>query len=506
MGRPKSGFSLLSDADLVAYCAEMYQRDGIKSLSFDALKKHRSLYFHLYNRGILQEHLLEKLGIAEEYNNYKNKRPINRNGKLTPRWTWERIVSQARAVQEQEASLPPAGWFQQNGHGSLVQAVYSLGRTWADVRTALGDFTGSSFVESRSGIRWLSHPEASMSNFLYARGLEHRRGERYPESFELQARQSRGFYDLHFKVGERWIDVEIWGENPGGHDSIGYQIRRDDKETFNTSNSDFLGVEFKDCFDEDRLAKILEPYIGVVVPFRFDRPTDELIHSTHWSNSDELLVFCRQLATEMPDGVLPGESWLRKRGKWADRPGPAYNTASIYIRLWLGGVRRARALLGQSDASTVLWDKEKAVAAWKMFFDKHSMTPSQYRSRAQKGKIEADSATLREAGRLCSAIQKYAGGADTVNKAVRVDAPRSRKWSEDRLLSEFKAALDRWQATPTQVLYGHKTGKRQLTDLDRRLLQQLVDTATRKFGGVKVVLERLDFSTPSRPRKPRRSA
>jgi hypothetical protein len=55
----------------------------------------------------------------------------------------------------------------------------------------------------------------------------------------------------------------------------------------------------------------------------------------------------------MPDGKFPTEEWLRKRGRWADRPGEPYNTLSVYIKQWIGGVRKLRLLLDQEEASTI---------------------------------------------------------------------------------------------------------------------------------------------------------
>ena len=60
-------------------------------------------------------------------------------------------------------------------------------------------------------------------------------------------------------------------------------------------NARFLGVHYSDCFKEDRLADILAPYLAKRAAFRFDKPTDSLIPTTHWSNADELLAYCQTL-------------------------------------------------------------------------------------------------------------------------------------------------------------------------------------------------------------------
>jgi hypothetical protein len=107
--------------------------------------------------------------------------------------------------------------------------------------------------------------------------------------------------------------------------------------------------------------RILDPFIGLVAPFRFDKPTDALLYSTHWSNADELIAFCRKLAELQPNKIFPTESWLRKRGNETEREGVPYNTLSIYIKKWIGGVRKLRAILGQGEHSTVQWDEKTAI-------------------------------------------------------------------------------------------------------------------------------------------------
>lgn len=165
-----------------------------------------------------------------------------------------------------------------NGYGSLVQAVYNLGKSWELLREAIGDFQQSSFVESRNGMRWRSHPEASLSNYLYARGVEHKRGERYPDDYAVRASAKYAYYDLHLlaKNGE-WIDVEIWGDKPNGHNEDRYRERRKDKEAYHSGKATFVGIQFHDCYSDEKLTSILEPLIGLVSPFRFDRPTDRLM-------------------------------------------------------------------------------------------------------------------------------------------------------------------------------------------------------------------------------------
>lgn len=121
----------------------------------------------------------------------------------------------------------------------------------------------------------------------------------------------------------------------------------------------------------------------------------------------------------MPSGEFPTEEWLRKRGKWANRPGEAYNTLSVYIKTWLGGVRNLRKLLGQSHVSTKEWDKDSAIAAYRRFFDEHGLTPGQARHIGRKGG-DISPEVAAEAGRLENAARKYAGGSIAVNKLLGI--------------------------------------------------------------------------------------
>jgi hypothetical protein len=421
----------MSDDELIDFVAALYAKDGIAALSFGALKTHRTLYTTLYLRGLRQSVLLERLGLVEEYRTWKAVQPIRHGEEIRERWTWERVLKEARDAQLSQGFLPPAAWWQANERSSLVQAVYLLGRTWENLRAELGDFQSSQFVESRNGMRWLSHAEASLSNFLYARGVPHRRGERYPQDYEEASGRAYGMYDMHFDGRLGPIDVEVWGDKPNGADGEAYRAKREGKEQFNTSNPGFLGIHFADCYSEERLAQILEPHLGLVAPFRFDRPTDRVIPSTHWSNADELLEYCKLIAATQPNGAFPTEEWLRKRGKWSGRSGPAYNTLSIYIKTWLGGVRKLRELLDQAHVSTVKWDREKVLERWKVFRTLYGVTPHAMRARSQRGQEQYSLGTLREAGALVSAVSKYVGGSAAADEATgfKPNRRKARKFS-----------------------------------------------------------------------------
>ena len=427
MGRPKSKLSSLTEEELLAYCRTMYELHGPVALTYSFLKDQQGLYAILFSRGLKQKRLAAALGLEDELSLHAATRPIVRAGRELVRRAWPQLVTEACEVTEEHGSLPPAQWFQRNGRGSLVQAVYNLGHTWDQLRDAVGDPATGAFVGSRNGLRWRSHPEASFSNFLYARGVQHRRGDRYPKKYEELSGKTHGRYDLHFLGLEGWVDVEIWGDNPGGHGSLKYESVRKSKEQFNLDRPRFLGVHFEQCFSEDELTRLLASHIGIIAPFQFERPTDPVIPSTHWSNTDELLEYCRKLASNMPDGAFPTEEWLRKRGKWADRPGEAYNTLSIYIKKWFGGVRHLRSLLGQAHNSTTKWDREETLKSWKEFWLKHGLTPNQVRAHHSRNISAFSEDDFREAGRLAVSVVKYVGSATEANRILGITVDRKRK-------------------------------------------------------------------------------
>ncbi len=404
-GRPKKArFSLMSEEELVEHCRHLYQHHGFDALTFKALKAHDNLYFHLFERGIDIRKLIDRLGLSEAYKAYRADAPSHPQG--TQHRALDLGAHRPRNGDDQIWDGIPAarGLVRGERQGTLVTSVYYLDRSWEELREALGDFNASQFVELRSGIRWRSHPEASLSNFLHARGIRHKKGERYPEAYEEATGRAYGFYDLHFEGRSGRVDVEIWGDKPRGHDAATYEAKRRQKEAFNAANPQFLGIEFNDCFSDETLSGILEAHIGTVQPFVFDRATDRQIESSHWSNADELLEFCRHLAAQMPDGHFPAEDWLRKRGRWADRDGPTYNTASIYIKKWLGGVRNLRCLLGQAHASTQQWDRASTLARWEAFHREHGATPSQVRHAARNGVSYPTSVINQASGLIPAAI------------------------------------------------------------------------------------------------------
>ena len=496
MGRPKANkFSLMSEQEIMEFLRDRYQRNGIGSLSYVSIKKEKGLYFHLYKKGLKIEEIIRKLSLEKEYSAFKtNNFTKIVNGKVHRRWSWKRIIEEAEPIVKANGFLPPAQWFQNNKLGSLVFSVYSLGMDWNDLRAHFDSYENSVFVQSRNGLRWRSHPEASLSNFLYARGIEHKKGEKYPEEYAEYGDSSYGYYDLHLRGNNgEWIDIEVWGDKPNGHDKEGYEQKRKAKERFNADNHRFLGINYGDCFDEVRLGNLLAPYIGRVSPFVFDRPTDKIIQPAHWSNADELIEYCKEIAKNQPDGTFPTEEWLRKRGKWKNRDGQTYNTVSIYIKNWIGGVRKLREILNQSEYSTTSWSKDKALREYKAWFDKYGFTPGQARTNGRN----LDNDEIKKANNISIAVAKYVGNVKAVNSLLNISPAKKSKWSKDKILGEFSRIFDEYSLTPSQVANLSESDRETfcVKQGDVGIAKQLIDRTSAYFSGIREVYKQLGIQT-----------
>jgi hypothetical protein len=390
--------------ELLRTVRHLYRQHGIAALATPFLEKQRfSFYQRLLAAGLKQPVLLAELGLADEYRTWKNAHRAYR-GDIKPIWTWDTAVVRARAVLEQMGRLPTVEWFRTNGLSALTTAVHNSGRNWEDLRKELGLPPRQKFCESRNGKRWLSQPEALFSDYLDKRGIEHKRGERYPDDFKKKTGAKWARYDAHFRAADgRWINVEIWGETKDGTTLSGisrgrYRRSKARKESWLNGNTDFLGVSYKDCYAQKGLERILAPYIGnAVLAASANKPEIDLEQSLY-ADKAELLEKCRKLAASMPDGIFPSESWIRKRGKHRDRPGEADNTLAAYVFRWLGGTRRVRELLGQGDASTIKWSEAKVREAWSAFEAKTGLTPSQAKGKNRIAELPRD--IVNEAGRI----------------------------------------------------------------------------------------------------------
>ncbi len=433
------GFSRMSVDQLLEHCRALYDAKGPEALLYRNLKRSKGLYTALYSSGLRQRVLLERLGI--QWNDFKEattdqRDRISASGRRLKGWSRERIVAIAKAVVDAQGFLPPAGWFAANGHNGMVQALYYRRMTWGDLRDALSLPPGeaSAMVKSRNGIWWNSHSEACLSNYLHARQIPHRRGDDYPASYVAMSGRKSGRYDVAFQGKDgTWFNVEIWGDKPYGHDADGYAKKRKVKEAFNAGNQSFIGMSYQDCWSDSVLDRKLGAHLGVGLSVLCETPHDHLIETVHWSNADELIAFCRELSSQQPDGEFPAEDWLRKRGKHADRTGPAYNTLSVYIKTMIGGIRKLRSIIGQGHVSTEQWDRKRALSEMEAWVKRYGMPPRISRALALRRGHDLDEATRLHGQNIEAAVNKYAGGLTKAYRELGLSVTRTPRLKRTRV-------------------------------------------------------------------------
>lgn len=454
----------------------LYSEHGPEALSKPFLMKHK-LYDALISHSINRTVLFAELGITESVEEWSKKHRFYR-GQFKPEWSWEQVVKVAKQVaEEHDGNLPTLTWLRKNNSG-LAAAIFNIGHTYEELRAEVNSFKSSHFRQSRNRMRWRSQPECCLSDFLYARGIQHKRGEGYAALNPEHAGHNK--YDLHFlNPNGEWIDVEIWG-NMEYLAGDRYTNTRAKKEAWREGDPKFLGIEFTDCLVEKRLEDILEPYIGRIAPFVFDKPTDKLIETAHWSSSDELIESCRQIAAMQPDGQFPNEQWLRKRGRYADRAGEAYNTIAIYINQWLGGIRKVREILGQSHASTSEWTPEALVTVWEAFVQEHGVSPAQANGR--KGYEHLPIEVLRRGAQIYQSARRYGVVKQAWANGTRrkISGRQTSKWTPDTVESAWRAFVAKHGKWPSQCIARHKTLPREVV-----LEAQNIYSAARKLNLVK---------------------
>jgi hypothetical protein len=456
---------------LLAIMRGLHAAHGIKALSTPFLEKQKdALYPRLLAAGLKQKTLLAAMGLAEEYAAWRDLARTYR-GVTKPKWNWDAAVAKAQEIVAREGDLPNVEKCRLNGLSSLTSAVFKAGKTWEDLRIAIGLAASESFSASRNGMRWRSRPEACLSDFLHARGIAHRRGTRYPQDYANQSGRKWATYDLHFQTaGGTWIDVEVWGDELNRLSGGRYRETRKRKERWQAGRANFLGIPYRRCFSDASLTKILEPFIGIIAPFVFDRPSDRAIETSHWSDGGELLEDCRKLAATMPDGIFPSEDWLRKRGKYKNRPGPLYNTMAVRVNQWLGGTRAVRRLLDQDSASTRDWTLEKLKTAWHDFETQYGETPSQYRSNAKRTSYPRDVVAL--ASKIYSATHRLGW----LNEVRGERRPRKIIWSREHTLNQWQAFVRAHGRTPSSCM---SKSQRQ------KLPRAVTDEATRIYDAAR---------------------
>ncbi|MBP04067.1 MAG: hypothetical protein CMA72_04705 [Euryarchaeota archaeon] len=417
----------IPESQLLKQLDELYESDGYEALTFVRLKS-EGIYHKLYAYGWNAEKICNRYGMTKaEWKEQCRIRKNLSNGHI--HWTPEQVYQCFDEMVAHYDYVPTAheirkgpfvhyggifGYMSDYGITyDVLRAKYpdrkygpQFGQMREDIDNPAGGMKNRArYTESVNGMRWHSRCEASLSNFLYSRGITHRKGELYPEEYAETSDYARGWYDIHFEAPDgRQIDVEIWGNIDEA-----YMKKRQAKEDFNSDNPNFLGMDWDSCIEE-RLIETLEPYIGIIEPFVFEKPEHKIIQTAFWSDAEEIIETCRSIAAQQPDGRFPTEHWLRKRGHYADREGETYNTLGIYIQKYVGGLLKLREILGEDTSHYIRWDAEKTLEHLDLYLQKTGgLGPKTIYSRLRRKGLQ-QTPDAKEAATLGAALDKYHGG------------------------------------------------------------------------------------------------
>jgi hypothetical protein len=262
---PQAGRPMLSPEQirkqLLTTVRALFDAHGIEVLAVRFLmSQEKSFYQRLIKAGLNQPALLSALGLTAEYRTWRNS--VRRyRGKVKAKWSWETAVATAKELVARDGELRSVAECRKAGLSSLTSAVHRAGRTWDELRIAVGLKPSKGSHISENGMIWSSRAQASLSNFLHARSVPHKKGERYPLPRSKASRRRWARFDLHFrsKSGE-WIDVKVGGDVNGKHPAgrlAGY-----------VQNPRFLRIRYGNCLSPSALERALEPYIGVLAPLK----------------------------------------------------------------------------------------------------------------------------------------------------------------------------------------------------------------------------------------------
>ena len=472
--------NLYGESDYLKALDIVYREEGIEAFSFQRLKELR-LYYPLYRFGWNAEKLCERYGMTTSEWKQRRRQLRNQTAGLID-WNEEKVWEIWDQLVNQFGYVPTANEVRHEteGLGAVYQYMRVYGIDMDIVRAKYPDqnygpqfnqMIGTNRVggmknrarwtESVNGMRWHSRVEASVSNFLYARGIPHQKGELYDDEYSEQSGYSRGWYDIHFEslTGET-IDLEIWGNLDDE-----YMKKRLAKEDYNAENANFLGIDWEQC-TESGLSKVLEPYIGIIKPYIFDKPEHKIIQTAFWSDAPEIIETCRWIAEQQPDGRFPTEHWLRKRGKYADRDGETYNTLGVYIQKYVGGLLELRTILGEDISHYRRWTRESILIALDEWMQDYGVSPHSYMTQ-HKRHNNLDDEISKYASSLNGATVKHIG---TFSEAMKIlgysQKNRISKWEKGASHQEWDCkstliALDVWMLeygiSPQAYYRRHKT-------------------------------------------------
>ncbi len=270
----------------------------------------------------------------------------------------------------------------QRGHAGLLMYLKTEHRFGMDqLRQKYSHlFTHQAELTARNGIKYKSYAEVCFVNFMWARCIDFDHGKYYPTTF-ADLYGHRAVYDFHFRDDAmNIIDVEIFGGSRGGEESQEKYARvRKCKEEFNASNANFLKLECDDCFKDDILTGLLQPYFKTkIVPSRFLHSHDKCVDTAVWSIADQVMHRAQEIISNMPDHTFPSQHWFSRSCSYKSRQKAAWEDDNWghYLNMVriLGGLKKVKTMLGQKVRRD--WGVDDVIAVFRKCFHEYHISPS----------------------------------------------------------------------------------------------------------------------------------
>jgi len=422
---------------LLQRAADLYQQHGLNSFNktWQQENGHASLFTYLYSRKYGGKKIAQHLGVdLEELHQFTWKAAIENRGH-TFFESWEDFVDYVRPLVEDRTELPTQDWFNENGYAEIPRALYSkFGKTINDLSAEFDHFVSdiNQFI-CKAGLRHRSFAEVQVSDFLYKYGADYRSEPRYPEDFSTQHTDG-GRFDFGLTIDQEQFFIEVWGSNYGRNQQRYDSIRSEKEKYCQENNINLIGIEYADTLSEDKLKNIFEPYLSNV-------KNEIVVNSIILSFEERVVEDCRQLAAQQPDGLLPSEEWIRKRGRWKDREGDAYGTLPNEIRA-IGGFLKVRQILGE-ELQYRDWDDDKILEELRDFYDTHQITPTKYISQHRLGGENMTTEVSNRATRLVGAMDRSDTSVQSFYTQVGIDKTEFRaSWTDEQLIEEVQKFID----------------------------------------------------------------
>lgn len=324
----------------------------------------------------------------------------------------EQFDQAAQEIIDQFGCIPPRSVLYAKQFFDFLNRVKTYGPSLSAIRKRF-DVLDVIFT-SVDGQNWDSFCEVNVANMLLIRGFSVTKGRRYAAAFSEQYPRNNAWYDLHFTATSeayagKEISCEIWGgpKHCWTQDNIDrYAQTKAFKVDFHKESNSFLGIDYTDCYNDQKILHILLPYIdkaAVLPSWAAKLPPVAVVALPVY---DRVLEESEQILQKLGTTELPAMAWFWRAGCYANRTIHAWepDSWSPYAkRLGMVKITVVRRALGGKVRKT--WTKESIVEEMVAWYKTHNASPKQIILKInQMSQPTAEDLELKQ----CASLLSYA--------------------------------------------------------------------------------------------------